>query len=161
MALQGIAETPKETSDLLGSSPYRIVASNRISMNAAAQAARQAGCRVEILTTEMQGPTHEAARRFASALRGAATARKDKVPLVLLAGGETTLAVEGNGRGGRNQEFALVAALDLQGLDARIVKCGSDGTDGPTMQPARFVDGSTVARARALGLDPAGLPATP
>lgn len=150
-----IAETPKETSDLLRSSPYRIVASNRISIDAAAQAARQAGCRVEILTTEMQGPTHEAARRFVSALRGAATARKDKAPLVLLAGGETTLAVEGNGRGGRNQEFALVAALDLQGLDnVAVLSAGSDGTDGPTDAAGAFVDGSTVARARALGLDP-------
>jgi glycerate 2-kinase len=150
-----IAETPKQTSDLFRSSPYRIVASNRISIDAAAQAARAAGCRVEILTTEMQGPTHEAARRFASALRRAASARTNTAPFVLLAGGETTLAVEGNGRGGRNQEFALVAALELQGLDnVALLSAGSDGTDGPTDAAGAFVDGSTVARARALGLDP-------
>lgn len=150
-----IAETPKETSELFRGSPYRIVASNRISIHAAAQAAREAGCRVQILTTEMQGHTHEAARRFASALRRAAAARTDATPLVLLAGGETTLAVEGNGRGGRNQEFALVAALELQGLDnVALLSAGSDGTDGPTDAAGAFVDGSTVARARALGLDP-------
>jgi glycerate 2-kinase len=150
-----IAETPKETSELLRSSPYRIVASNRISIDAAAQAAREAGSRVQILTTEMQGPAHDAAHHFAAALRRAATAHKDAKPLVLLAGGETTLAVEGAGRGGRNQEFALVAALDLQGVDnVALLSAGSDGTDGPTDAAGAFVDGSTIARARALGLDP-------
>ena len=144
-----IAETPKEASALLRSSPYRIVASNRISIEAAAHAARAAGFLVEILTTEMQGHTHEAARRFAAALRQATA------PTVVLAGGETTLAVEGNGRGGRNQEFALVAALELQGLDnVAMLSAGSDGSDGPTDAAGAFVDGSTVARARARGLDP-------
>jgi glycerate 2-kinase len=150
-----IAETPKETSEFFRSSPYRIVASNRISMDAAAHAAREAGCRVEILTAEMQGHTHDAAHHFAAALRRAATVHKDARPLVLLAGGETTLAVAGAGRGGRNQEFALVAALDLQGVDnVALLSAGSDGTDGPTDAAGAFIDGSTIARARALGLDP-------
>ncbi|HET9448337.1 MAG TPA: DUF4147 domain-containing protein, partial [Steroidobacteraceae bacterium] len=93
-----IAETPKESSGLFRDSHYRIVASNRISIDAAAQVAREQGCKVEILTTEMQGHTHEAAHRFAAAIREAATSRSNDVPLVLLAGGETTLAVEGSGR---------------------------------------------------------------
>jgi glycerate 2-kinase len=150
-----VAETPKESSGLFRSSPYRIVASNRISIDAAARAAREAGCRVEILTTQMQGHTHEAAQRFAAALRQAANQRADSAPLVVLAGGETTLAVEGNGHGGRNQEFALVAALDLQGLDnVAVLSAGSDGTDGPTDAAGAFVDGTSIARARALGFDP-------
>ena len=149
-----VAETPKETSGIFRTSHYRIVASNRISIDAAARMARERGCKVEILTTQMQGHTHEAARRFAAALRRAASTRTDAAPIVLLAGGETTLAVEGNGRGGRNQEFALVAALDLQGLDdVVLLSAGSDGTDGPTDAAGGFVDGSTVARARARGLD--------
>lgn len=150
-----VADTPKDTSGLFQSSSYRIVASNRISIDAAARAAREQGCRVEVLTTEMQGHTHEAAHRFSAALRQAASVRKDATPIVLLAGGETTLAVEGSGHGGRNQEFALVAAFDLQGLDnVALLSAGSDGTDGPTDAAGAFVDGSTVARARALGLDP-------
>jgi hydroxypyruvate reductase len=149
-----IAETPKDTSQPLSSSPYRIVASNRISIDAAAQAARQAGCRVEILTTEMQGHTHDAAHRFATALRRAAAANNDASPLVLLAGGETTLAVADAGRGGRNQEFALVAAMDLEGVgNVALLSAGTDGTDGPTDAAGAFVDGSTIARARALGFD--------
>ena len=149
-----VAETPKETSGIFRGSHYRIVASNRISIDAAARVARERGCRVEILTMEMQGHTHEAAHRFAKALRQAATARTDGTPVVLLAGGETTLPVQGNGRGGRNQEFGLVAALDLQGVDnVTLLSAGTDGTDGPTDAAGAFVDGSTVARARGLGLD--------
>jgi glycerate 2-kinase len=146
-----IGETPKE----LPGSPYRIVASNRISIDAAAHTARAAGCRVEILTTEMQGHTHEAAHQFATALRRAAMTHNDARPLLLLAGGETTVAVEGAGRGGRNQEFALVAAFDLQGVDnIALLSAGSDGTDGPTDAAGAFIDGATITRARALGLDP-------
>jgi glycerate 2-kinase len=149
-----IAETPKETSAVFRDSYYRIVASNRISIDAAARAARERGCKVEILTTEMQGHTHDAAHRFAAALRAAASARGDSAPVVILAGGETTLPVQGTGRGGRNQEFALVTALDLQGVDGvSVLSAGTDGTDGPTDAAGAFVDGSTVARARERGLD--------
>ena len=142
-----VAETPKETSGIFRSSPYRIVASNRISIDAAARAARERGCRVEILTTEMQGHTHDAAHRFAAALRQAATARTDGTPVVLLAGGETTLAVQGNGRGGRNQEFALVAALDLQGVDN--VALLSAGLTAPTDRRMRPAHSSTARPSRA------------
>jgi glycerate 2-kinase len=147
---RSVAETPK----VMRSSPYRIVASNRISIEAAARSARERGCRVEILTTEMQGHTHEAAHRFAAEVRRAASTRSDATPVVLLAGGETTLPVQGDGKGGRNQEFALVAALDLQGLDnVTLLSAGSDGTDGPTDAAGAFVNGSTCARARERGLD--------
>lgn len=148
-----VAETPKETAGIFRGSHYRIVASNRISIDSAARAARERGCKVEILTTEMQGHTHDAAHRFAAALRQASSARSD-APIVILAGGETTLPVRGNGRGGRNQEFALVAALDLQGVEnVALLSAGTDGTDGPTDAAGAFVDGSTVARASARGLD--------
>jgi hydroxypyruvate reductase len=76
------------------------------------------------------------------------------MPIVILAGGETTLPVQGSGRGGRNQEFALVAARELQGLDGvSILSAGTDGTDGPTDAAGAFVDGATVARGSARGLD--------
>jgi hydroxypyruvate reductase len=148
-----VAETPKAASPIFRDSHYRIVASNRISIDAAARVAGERGCRVEILTTEMQGHTHDAARRFAAAVRQAADTRSD-APIVILAGGETTLPVQGTGLGGRNQEFALVAALELQGLDGvGILSAGTDGTDGPTDAAGAFIDGTTVARAAARGLD--------
>ena len=96
---------------------------------------------------EMQGHTHDAAHRFAAALRQTATARTDGTPVVLLAGGETTLPVQGNGRGGRNQEFELVAALDLQGVDN--VTLLSAGTTAPTGRRMRPVHSSTARPSRA------------
>jgi hydroxypyruvate reductase len=73
----------------------------------------------------------------------------------LLAGGETTLEVRGKGRGGRNQEFALVLAELLAGLPGVFcLSAGSDGIDGPTDAAGAFVDGETLARAERLGLSP-------
>ncbi len=73
----------------------------------------------------------------------------------MLSGGETTVTVRGSGRGGRNQEFALAAALALDGLDdALVLSAGTDGTDGPTDAAGAIATGDTVSRARALGLDP-------
>lgn len=73
----------------------------------------------------------------------------------MVAGGETTVTVRGQGKGGRNQEMALAAALAIQGLeDVAIVCLATDGTDGPTDASGALAEGDTVARARALGLDP-------
>ena len=78
-----------------------------------------------------------------------------KPPLCVLAGGETTVTLTGEGRGGRNQEFALAAALTIAGLDNVVVLSGgTDGTDGPTDAAGAIADGATVARALENGLDP-------
>jgi glycerate 2-kinase len=144
-----VPETPKDDGSY-PSSPLRIVASNRVSLEACAQRARALGYRVEVVDGQMQGNTHEAAMRFASALRKAA----GQGPTVLLAGGETTLAVQGSGRGGRNQELALVAALALRGVqNIGLLSAGTDGTDGPTDAAGAFADGSTIDRADSAGLD--------
>jgi glycerate-2-kinase len=63
--------------------------------------------------------------------------------------------MQGSGLGGRNQEFALAAALEIQGLDHTIMLCaGTDGTDGPTDAAGAIVDNATVSKAEQLGLDP-------
>jgi glycerate 2-kinase len=78
-----------------------------------------------------------------------------KPPACVLAGGETTVTITGEGRGGRNQEFALAAALTIAGLDNVVVLSGgTDGTDGPTDAAGAIADGTTVARALEKGLDP-------
>ena len=65
------------------------------------------------------------------------------------------VTVRGGGRGGRNQELALGAALKLEGLeDVLLVALATDGNDGPTDAGGAIADGTTLARARALGLDP-------
>ena len=74
-------------------------------------------------------------------------------PACLLSGGETTVTVHGSGKGGRNQEFGLAAAIALAGLpNAVVLAAGTDGTDGPTDAAGAVVDGTTAARAAAKGL---------
>jgi hydroxypyruvate reductase len=72
----------------------------------------------------------------------------------VISGGETTVTIRGDGLGGRNQEFALAAAVEIDGLDGVIIlSAGTDGTDGPTDAAGGIVDASTVQRGRARGLD--------
>ena len=74
----------------------------------------------------------------------------------MISGGETTVTLRGKGLGGRNQEFALAAALASTGLrDVVILSGGTDGTDGPTDAAGAIADGTTLARAQAHGLDAA------
>ena len=86
--------------------------------------------------------------------------RQDKPvapPVGIIAGGETTVTVTGNGIGGRNQEIALGAALKIIGAEGlAIASASTDGIDGPTDAAGAIVDGKTILRARNLGLDPAG-----
>ena len=76
-------------------------------------------------------------------------------PACILCGGETTVTLQGDGKGGRNQEFALASALIIDGMENVVVLSGgTDGTDGPTDAAGAIADGTTVTRARAKGLDP-------
>ena len=115
----------------------------------AARRAKELGYATCILTTEMEGESHDQARVFVDAA-GALTP-----PAALLAGGETVVTIDGAcGEGGSNQEFALCAALVLNGQEAVVVaSVDTDGSDGPTAAAGGLVDGGTVARAKAAGLD--------
>jgi len=77
------------------------------------------------------------------------------LPALILAAGETTVTVQGTGKGGRNQELALSAALGIAGLSGVVVaSLGTDGRDGPTDAAGGMVDGGTVGRMRERGIDP-------
>lgn len=126
---------------------YRIVGSNRAALDACAELARGLGCDVTVLTDRMTGDTRDAAARFSATLIEYA-ARPHRRPHVVVAGGETTLHVTGTGRGGRNQEFALRAALALDGIrNVALLAAGTDGTDGPTDAAGAFADRGTLTRA--------------
>jgi len=113
-------------------------------------AARE-GLSIRNVDEAMAGNTHDAALKMAAALR--AVPPQDR-PALLVSAGETTLQVKGEGLGGRNQEFALVAALALAGDEnAALLAAGTDGTDGPTDAAGAFADGALPARASASGLD--------
>lgn len=151
-----IAETPKAGDVLLAGVQNVIVGNNQTALLAAQRQAEALGYRPLLLPDAVQGEAVEAALgHVALAERiihaGTPVAR----PACVLSGGETTVTVRGNGLGGRNQEFATAAAIGIAGLaNVVILSGGTDGTDGPTDAAGGIVDGSTVERGKALGLDP-------
>jgi hydroxypyruvate reductase len=146
-----VSETPKPGDPLFARVRNLILASNRLSIEAAAARAHAHGFATEVFAHDMVGSTHDTARAFASRLLELA----GKGPFALLAGGETTLEVKGKGEGGRNQEFALVAARAIEGRGHIVIlSAGTDGTDGPTDAAGALVDGRTLTTARSKGLDP-------
>jgi glycerate 2-kinase len=145
-----IAETVKPDSPEARRYCNVIIGSNRTALDAAAQAARSGGWDVVIEAQPLTGDTTAAAQRFGAKLRELAQMGK---PLCLLAGGETTVRVRGRGRGGRNQEFALALAREVADAPLAVLSAGTDGVDGPTDAAGAFVDGTTLQRARARGLD--------
>jgi hydroxypyruvate reductase len=151
-----IPDTPKEDSGLFAGVHNLIVGSNRLAAEAAVREARARGFEALLLSTFVEGEAREVAL-VAAALAKELVAHDRPVsrPACLVWGGETTVTVRGQGKGGRNQELALAAALSIQGLpNVVLVALGTDGTDGPTDAAGAVVTGETIARARGLGLDP-------
>jgi hydroxypyruvate reductase len=133
-----------------------IVGGLGLALDAAAAHARQLGLPVRIVSAELKGEARAAARMLAQRARAELAAMTPGERRCLLWGGETTVAVTGAGKGGRNQELALAFALEIEGQDGvSLLSAGTDGNDGPTDAAGALVDGHTAARARALGIDPA------
>jgi hydroxypyruvate reductase len=145
-----VSETPKPGDPLFDGAQHLILASNRQSMEAAKARGQELGYETEVFAYDMEGSTHDKAKAFTARLAKLSGRR-----VALLAGGETTLVVKGSGKGGRNQEFALVAAREMEGREGIfLLAAGTDGTDGPTDAAGAFADGTTFGRARSKSLDP-------
>jgi len=156
-ALGRHAETPKPGDPLLSTVRNVLVGSNEQAAEATWRRARELGFNSQILSTWVEGEAREVGRVCAALLREVARrGRPLPRPACLILGGETTVTLcDGPGRGGRNQELALSAALALEGLEeVLLVALATDGNDGPTDAGGAMVDGTTAARARALGHDP-------
>lgn len=151
-----IEDTPKEGDPVFAAVQNVVVASNELAVEAAAATARELGFNTLLLTTFMEGEAREVAKLLASVAREIHQyGRPVPRPACVMAGGETTVTVRGDGKGGRNQEMALSAALKIEGLqDVMVIAAATDGTDGPTDATGAIADGSTLARAVKLGLDP-------
>ncbi len=152
-----LPETPKPDDPLLGRVHNALVGSNRLAALAAVEEARALGYTALLLSTFVEGEAREVARVVAALGRGV-LAHGDPVPppACLVFGGETTVTVRGDGRGGRNQELALAAAIALEGLDGvSVMALATDGSDGPTDSSGGIVDGATAGAIRAAGLEPA------
>lgn len=153
----GAQETPKPNDPLFESVENIIVGSNQKSLEAAARAAQELGYRTLILSSTIEGETRDIARMHAAIARQIRTYEQPvRPPACIISGGETTVTMGkgATGKGGRNQEFALAAGIDAEGLeDVLIVSAGTDGSDGPTDAAGAMVDGTTVARANARAGD--------
>lgn len=144
-----LARAKAPTITQAASGPVVELASNATAVAAAMDAARAEGWQV-LREPTLRGEARERGRALAARLR----ALHPSVPTLLVAGGETTVTMHGHGRGGRNQELALAAMLELDGYaGATLVTLATDGEDGPTDAAGAVVDGRSAARARALGLD--------
>ncbi len=149
-------ETVKPGGSAVARAPFVLAASNRIALEGAAREARRRGYRPWVLSSELTGETREVARMYGQILRSTAeSGRPVGRPFCLLGGGETTVTLGPHpGRGGRNQEFALVGATVLDGAsELLLLSIGTDGIDGPTDAAGGWADGTTAGRARRTGID--------
>jgi hydroxypyruvate reductase len=152
----GDGETPKPDDPRFARNSCHIIASAQIALEAAAAAARAAGVTPYILSDEIEGEARDialmhAAMARAVALRGQPFAR----PCVILSGGETTVTVRGQGRGGRNTEFLLSLAVALGGqAGIHAIACDTDGIDGSEDNAGALLAPETLRRADAHGLRP-------
>ena len=129
-----------------------IIASNDTALRAAREQARREGFDSEIIASEMQGEARDVGEKMAGILKRARGERMR--PFCLLAGGETTVTLRGDGKGGRNQELALGAVEALRGVEnILLVAIASDGEDGVTDAAGAAVSGESARRAESLGLD--------
>ncbi len=151
-----ITETPKPGDPALERVSLAVIGSNRVAIDTAADAAKNEGVdTVRILPGFLRGEARECARAFVEELRKAEASTPRGRSVVLIAGGETTVTVHGKGKGGRNQEFALSAAVQMDGMPGMaVLSAGTDGIDGPTDAAGAYADGTTISRASALGLSP-------
>jgi len=150
-----LQETPKSSDPAFMRVQNVVIGSNRLAALAALEKARELGFGALLLGTYVEGEAREVAKVAAALAKGI---RADGDPLsppaCVVWGGETTVTIRGEGKGGRNQELALAAALALDGWpDVLVMALATDGTDGPTNAAGAIVTGETITRARVRGLD--------
>jgi hydroxypyruvate reductase len=149
-----IAETPKPGDAIFTHTGHTLIGSNTLSVNAMRQAAQNLGYETALYSDHLCG---EASMEAEKLLIHAKKITVDK-PIALLAGGETTVTVTGNGRGGRNQEMALAFAVSANrhGLTGNwtFLSAGTDGLDGPTDAAGGMVDQNTLKHMAQAGINP-------
>jgi hydroxypyruvate reductase len=148
-----IAETPKADDVVFNQTSHVLCASNSVSLKAAQSAAEQLGYHAEIYSEQLCGVAREEAEKLA--VYASQSVRTTKV--ALLAGGETTVNLTGNGKGGRNQEFALAFAIAAKKHDLKnwtLLSGGTDGRDGPTDAAGGIVDDDSLPTMLNAGINP-------
>ena len=132
-------ENPRPGDPIFSNTSNFIIADNEKALNAAKQKALDLGYETHINTEPLSGFADDAAGRWVNN-----AASQDRKNLCLLAGGETTVKVNGRGKGGRNQQFALAAAVAMKNSsDITLLAAGTDGSDGPTDAAGAIVNSKT------------------
>ncbi len=148
-------ETPKPGDKIFRKTNNFIIGNNFLALKAAEHEAQRRGYNTLILSSLIEGDTRQCAKFHTAIAREISISENPiKRPACILSGGETTVVVKGSGKGGRNQEFALAAALEIDGIESVcVLSGGTDGTDGPTDAAGAIADGYTVARGLSVGMD--------
>ena len=150
-----IADTPKADNPIFQQVQNLLIGNNQLALVAAKEKAQALGYNTLILSSSVEGEARRVAIDHVVSARDVLSSSSPvRPPACIISGGETTVTIRGAGLGGRNQEFALAAALEIDGLNGIVVLSGgTDGTDGPTNAAGGIVDGTTVQRARDQGLN--------
>jgi glycerate 2-kinase len=154
-ALGKIGETPKMGSPIFANVQNVVVGNNRVALLAAKERAEALGYHTLIFSSSIEGEARTVAIDHVGMAKDVLSGSKRmRRPVCFISGGETTVTIQGNGLGGRNQEFAVAAAIAIDGMEGVVVLSGgTDGTDGPTDAAGGIIDGTTLRRASAKGLD--------
>jgi len=148
-------ETPKPGDPLFSGTLNILAGTNQIALKAAKAQAVNMGFRSYIIDTELHGDVENVSESVISTAISFKNNNDIQKPVCLLYGGETTVRINGNGKGGRNQHLALLAAMRLKNLPGlTLLSAGTDGTDGPTDYAGAVVDSETVRKAISLNEDP-------
>jgi hydroxypyruvate reductase len=147
---------PKPADPPFAHNTVSIIASAAISLEAAAEHARMIGLNPAILSDAVEGEAREVAKVHAAIAREIRRRNRPFTrPALLLSGGETTVTIRGNGRGGRNAEFLLAFAIAIEGtMGITVLAADTDGIDGAGDNAGAVADGTTATRMRATGIDP-------
>ena len=144
-----ISENPKPGDPVFRNTHNYIVADNTKALEAAKNKAAELGYDALVVSHSLSGNAEDAANEWVKTL----TSLRGK-NVCAIGGGETTVKVTGNGKGGRNQHFALAAAIALKSSkDISLLAAGTDGSDGPTDAAGAFVNSSTYTKASGIGMN--------
>ncbi|HWA20575.1 MAG TPA: glycerate kinase [Devosia sp.] len=147
---------PRPADPVFAANTVRIIASAALSLDAAAALARERGVTAHILSDAIEGESRDVALVHAALAREIQTRNRPFArPALLLSGGETTVTLKGNGKGGRNAEFLLAIAIAIEGTSGiTALAADTDGIDGSEDNAGAIADGTSAARMRAAGIDP-------
>jgi hydroxypyruvate reductase len=149
---------PDPADPVFARNEVKVIASARLSLEAAAREAERSGLPAVILSDAIEGESRDIALMHAAIAREVARwNRPFSRPVVILSGGETTVTLRGKGRGGRSSEFQLALAMAAAGIGFTALAADTDGIDGSEDNAGAFADGTTVDRLMRLGLDPRAL----